>query len=237
MSSRTPMHCLMSSKLSCIVWCLQNSHALLCVFRTLMHYLVSSELSCIVWCLQNSHALLGVFRTLMHCLMSSELSCIAWCLQNSHSLLDIFRTLIHCLVSSELSFIAWCLQNSHTLLGVFRTLMHCLMSSELSCIVWIVHSSHAITADVNIVEMAQAAKFFLADGVIVTGPATGQVASVKEVRGQWVEGQSLFPVQQCLWHIIIICHKQSAVHEILHMRTRRHTRIISQPLTSTSLST
>ena len=91
---------------------------------------------------------------------------------------------MHCLVSSELSCIVWCLQNSHALLDVFRTLMHSLVSSELSCIVGTVHSSHAITADVDIVETAQAAKFFLADGVVVTGPATGQVASVKEVRGQ-----------------------------------------------------
>ncbi|KAK7114280.1 uncharacterized protein F13E9.13, mitochondrial-like [Littorina saxatilis] len=44
------------------------------------------------------------------------------------------------------------------------------------------HSAHAITADVDIVETAQAAKFFLADGVIVTGPATGQIASTKEVK-------------------------------------------------------
>ena len=176
----------------------------------------------------------------MHCLMSSELACIVWCLQNFHALLGVFRTLMHCLVSSELSFIAWCLQNSHTLLGVFRTLMHCLMSSELSCIVWIVHSSHAITADVNIVEMAQAAKFFLADGVIVTGPATGQVASVKEVRGQWVEGQSLFPVQQCLWHIIIIwcAESLSAIHvwrsecctwNITHAHSQAHTHNLSTP--------
>lgn len=44
------------------------------------------------------------------------------------------------------------------------------------------HSSHAITADVSLVETARAAEFFLADGVIVTGAATGQAASVAEVR-------------------------------------------------------
>jgi membrane complex biogenesis BtpA family protein len=45
------------------------------------------------------------------------------------------------------------------------------------------HSAHAITADVPIVETARAAELFLADGVIVTGPGTGQPASPEEVRG------------------------------------------------------
>jgi len=35
------------------------------------------------------------------------------------------------------------------------------------------HSSHAVTADVDITETARAAEYFLADGVIVTGAATG----------------------------------------------------------------
>ena len=35
------------------------------------------------------------------------------------------------------------------------------------------HSAHALTADVDIAEAAHAAEFFLADGVIVTGTATG----------------------------------------------------------------
>jgi hypothetical protein len=43
------------------------------------------------------------------------------------------------------------------------------------------HSSHAITADVDIVETAHAAEFFLSDGVIVTGVATGQEASLEEL--------------------------------------------------------
>ena len=43
------------------------------------------------------------------------------------------------------------------------------------------HSSHALTADVDIVETARAAEFFLADGVIVTGPSTGRAADVAEV--------------------------------------------------------
>ena len=44
------------------------------------------------------------------------------------------------------------------------------------------HSAHAITADVSIVETGKAAEFFLADGVIVTGAATGEPASPDEVR-------------------------------------------------------
>jgi membrane complex biogenesis BtpA family protein len=43
------------------------------------------------------------------------------------------------------------------------------------------HSSHAITADVDIVETAQTAEFALADGVIVTGTATGRAADPAEV--------------------------------------------------------
>jgi len=43
------------------------------------------------------------------------------------------------------------------------------------------HAAHAITADVPLVESAKAAEFFLADGVIVTGVATGEPASPAEV--------------------------------------------------------
>ena len=43
------------------------------------------------------------------------------------------------------------------------------------------HSAHAITADLSIVETAKGAEFFLADGVIVTGPATGESAAPDEV--------------------------------------------------------
>ena len=43
------------------------------------------------------------------------------------------------------------------------------------------HSAHAITADVSLVETAAAAQFFLADGVIVTGSATGVAASPEDV--------------------------------------------------------
>jgi hypothetical protein len=44
------------------------------------------------------------------------------------------------------------------------------------------HSSHFITNDISISETAKAAEFFLSDGVIVTGFATGEKASVDEVK-------------------------------------------------------
>jgi membrane complex biogenesis BtpA family protein len=44
------------------------------------------------------------------------------------------------------------------------------------------HSSHAITADIDIVETAHAADFFLSDGLIITGLATGREADLNEVR-------------------------------------------------------
>ncbi len=44
------------------------------------------------------------------------------------------------------------------------------------------HSAHAVTADVDIIETAHAAEFFLSDGVIVTGVATGQEASLEELQ-------------------------------------------------------
>ena len=43
------------------------------------------------------------------------------------------------------------------------------------------HSAHAITADVSLAETAKAAEFFLADGVIVTGSATGEPAKASDV--------------------------------------------------------
>ena len=44
------------------------------------------------------------------------------------------------------------------------------------------HSSHALTADLDIVQTAHAAEFFLSDGVILTGAATGQAASLAELQ-------------------------------------------------------
>lgn len=43
------------------------------------------------------------------------------------------------------------------------------------------HASHAITADVPIGEAAQAAEFFGADGLIVTGTATGKACRMEDV--------------------------------------------------------
>jgi uncharacterized protein len=44
------------------------------------------------------------------------------------------------------------------------------------------HSAHAITADVDLAETARAAEFFHADGVIVSGTATGRPTDPDEVR-------------------------------------------------------
>lgn len=43
------------------------------------------------------------------------------------------------------------------------------------------HSSHSITSDISISETAHTAEFFLSDGVIVTGTATGVEADVEEI--------------------------------------------------------
>lgn len=43
------------------------------------------------------------------------------------------------------------------------------------------HSAHSLTADVSIAETAHAAEFFLSDGVIVTGTATGSPTNPAEV--------------------------------------------------------
>lgn len=44
------------------------------------------------------------------------------------------------------------------------------------------HSSHAITADVDIAEMARGAEFNGAEGVIVTGTSTGRPVSIQDLR-------------------------------------------------------
>ncbi|MGE3106849.1 MAG: BtpA/SgcQ family protein [Phycisphaerales bacterium] len=44
------------------------------------------------------------------------------------------------------------------------------------------HASHALTADISIAQTARAAEFFRADGVIVTGSATGQPVSIDDLR-------------------------------------------------------
>ncbi|MEN8116981.1 MAG: BtpA/SgcQ family protein [Bacteroidota bacterium] len=44
------------------------------------------------------------------------------------------------------------------------------------------HSSHAVSGDISIEETAKAAEFFLSDGIIITGQATGEKASVEDVK-------------------------------------------------------
>lgn len=44
------------------------------------------------------------------------------------------------------------------------------------------HAAHAITADVDLAETARAAAFFDADGIIITGVATGRPADPEDVR-------------------------------------------------------
>jgi len=44
------------------------------------------------------------------------------------------------------------------------------------------HSSHSITQDVSLLDTAKAARFFLSDGVIVTGSHTGEAASIDELK-------------------------------------------------------
>lgn len=44
------------------------------------------------------------------------------------------------------------------------------------------HSSHAITSDVSLLETAFAAKFFMADGLVLTGRSTGDTTDLQELR-------------------------------------------------------
>lgn len=50
------------------------------------------------------------------------------------------------------------------------------------------HSAHAITADVDLADTVHAAEFFLADGVVVTGSATGRPAAPADVDAAWNAG-------------------------------------------------
>lgn len=43
------------------------------------------------------------------------------------------------------------------------------------------HSSHAISQDIDLIETAKAAEFFLTDGLIITGSSTGKTADLEEV--------------------------------------------------------
>jgi len=44
------------------------------------------------------------------------------------------------------------------------------------------HAAHALTADVSVAEAARAAHFFAADGLIITGAATGDAAPITDLR-------------------------------------------------------
>ena len=44
------------------------------------------------------------------------------------------------------------------------------------------HSSHSITSDVSIEETANAAEFFLSDGIIVSGSSTGKEPDINDVK-------------------------------------------------------
>uniref|UniRef100_A0A7M4E8W5 Uncharacterized protein n=1 Tax=Crocodylus porosus TaxID=8502 RepID=A0A7M4E8W5_CROPO len=44
------------------------------------------------------------------------------------------------------------------------------------------HSAHALTADVSVSETAKAAELFLADGIVLTGTATGMPADPEELK-------------------------------------------------------
>jgi len=54
------------------------------------------------------------------------------------------------------------------------------------------HSAHAATADVSLRETAHAAQFFKSDGVIVTGTATGEAASLADLEA--LHGHTDLPV-------------------------------------------
>lgn len=54
------------------------------------------------------------------------------------------------------------------------------------------HSAHAVTADVDLVETAQAAAFFKSDGLIVTGSSTGKAANLAEL--QSLQGATPLPI-------------------------------------------
>lgn len=45
------------------------------------------------------------------------------------------------------------------------------------------YSSHAVTSDVSLLETVKAAEFFLADGVVLTGKATGERTDVRDLAG------------------------------------------------------
>ena len=54
------------------------------------------------------------------------------------------------------------------------------------------HSSHSITSDLDITDFAEACKFFLADGIIITGRSTSEEADINEL--QKVRKTSYLPI-------------------------------------------
>lgn len=54
------------------------------------------------------------------------------------------------------------------------------------------HSSHAITADVSLGETVHAAEFFLSDGIVLTGQATGSPADEQELNSLF--GETNLPI-------------------------------------------
>lgn len=54
------------------------------------------------------------------------------------------------------------------------------------------HSAHAITADVDLIETAEAAAFFRSDGLVITGTSTGKTADLQSL--QALRSQTSLPV-------------------------------------------
>lgn len=52
-----------------------------------------------------------------------------------------------------------------------------------NCNILFLNSSHAVTSDVSLSETVKAAEFFLADGIILTGTATGDPVKTTELTG------------------------------------------------------
>jgi len=70
--------------------------------------------------------------------------------------------------STGLDFIRWSLMRYRKNIGADNVQLYCDIKKK--------HSAHSITSDVSLAETAKAAEFFLADGLIVTGNATGDPA-------------------------------------------------------------
>ncbi len=54
------------------------------------------------------------------------------------------------------------------------------------------HSSHSITQDISLEETANAAEFFLSDGLVVTGASTGKTANISDLSS--LQDQTALPV-------------------------------------------